>query len=169
VLRYDPATGEQQAVVRFPEGSLPSYLAVGTGAADGIWVVNDLAGTVSRIDPATDEVVDTFTVDAPYAVAADDRGVWVSSNANDSLVRFDPVTGTTIQTLSLEAGDRIPNGPTTIVISGDWVWLASNLDPVVVRVDPLTNRVVDTLTVDGIADAMAVDEASDVWVTVRVP
>jgi len=132
-------------------------------------VVNDLAGTVSRIDPATDEVVDTFTVDAPYAVAADDRGVWVSSNANDSLVRFDPVTGTTIQTLSLEGGHGIPNGPTTIALSEDWIWLASNLDPVVVRIDPATNQVIGSLDVAGIADGMAVDETGNVWVTVHAP
>jgi streptogramin lyase/predicted Ser/Thr protein kinase len=169
VLRYDPATGERRASIRLPEGSLPSYLAVGTGAAEGIWVVNDLAGTVSRIDPATDEVVHTFTVDAPYAVAADDRGVWVSSNANDSLVRFDPESRTTIQTLSLEAGDGIPNGPTTIALSEDWIWLASNLDQVVVRIDPATNEVVGTLEVGGIADGMAVDETGNVWVTVHAP
>ena len=142
---------------------------MGTGAAEGIWVVNDLAGTVSRIDPATDAVVDTFTVDAPYAVAADDRGVWVSSNANDSLVRFDPETGTTIQTLSLEAGNGIPNGPTTIALSEDWIWLASNLDPAIVRIDPATNQVVGSLEVDGIADGMAVDETGNIWVTVHAP
>jgi streptogramin lyase len=51
VLRYDPATGEQSAVIKLDEGSLPSYLALGTGAAEGIWVVNELAGTVARIDP----------------------------------------------------------------------------------------------------------------------
>jgi len=169
VLRYDPATGERRAQIELPDGSLPSYLAVGTGAAEGIWVVNDLAGTVSRIDPATDAVVDTFTVDAPYAVAADDRGVWVSSNANDSLVRFDPETGTTIQTLSLEAGNGIPNGPTTIALSEDWIWLASNLDPAIVRIDPATNQVVGSLEVDGIADGMAVDETGSVWVTVHAP
>ena len=169
VLRYDPATGERRAAIKLPDGSLPTYLAVGTGAAEGIWVVNDLAGTVSRIDPATDEVVDTFTVDAPYAVAADDRGVWVSSNANDSLVRFDPDTGTTIQTLSLEAGHGIPNGPTTIALSEDWIWLASNLDPVVVRIDPATNQVVGSLDVAGIADGMAADETGSVWVTVHAP
>jgi len=169
VLRYDPATGERQASIGLPEGSLPSYLAVGTGAAEGIWVVNDLAGTVSRIDPATDEVVDTFTVDAPYAVAADDRGVWVSSNANDSVVRFDPDTGTTIQTLSLEAGNGIPNGPTTLLATRSGIWLASNLDPVVVRIDPATNAVGEPLAVEGIADGMAVDDTGNVWVTIHAP
>jgi DNA-binding beta-propeller fold protein YncE len=61
-------------------------------------------------------------------VTADDRGVWVSSNANDSVVRFDRKTGTTIQTLSLEAGDGIPNGPTTILATSSGVWLASDLE-----------------------------------------
>ncbi|HET9722436.1 MAG TPA: protein kinase [Actinomycetota bacterium] len=169
VLRYDPATGERRAAIKLPDGSLPSYLAVGTGASEGIWVVNDLAGTVSRIDPTTDEVVDRLSVDAPYAVAADDRGVWVSSNANDSLVRIDPETGITIETLSLDGGNRIPNGPTTIALSEDWVWLASNLDPVVVRIDPATNQVVGRLDVAGIADGMAVDETGNVWATVHAP
>ncbi len=169
VLRYDPATGERRAVVKLPEGSLPSFLAVGTGASEAIWVVNELAGTVSRIDPETNGVVDTFTVEAPTSIAADDRGVWVSSNANDSVVRFDPITGTTIQTLSLEAGHGIPNGPTTVLATGSGVWLASNLDPVVVRIDPATNGVGEPLEVNGIADGMTVDEAGDVWVTVHAP
>jgi streptogramin lyase len=167
VLRYDPVTGERSAAIQLPRGSLPSALAVGTGAAEGIWVVNDLAGTVSRIDPATDEVSDTLMVDAPTAVAADDRGIWVSSNANDSVVRFDPRTGTTIRTLSLAEGDGIPNGPTTILVTGDGVWLASNLDPVVVRIDPATYRVTDRLRVQGVADGLAVDANGDLWVTVH--
>jgi streptogramin lyase len=95
--------------------------------------------------------------------------VWVSSNANDSVVRFDPETSTTIQTLSLDAGDGIPNGLTTILVTSSGVWLASNLDRVLARIDPATNGVVGVLEVDGTVDGMAVDDQGDIWVTVHAP
>ena len=143
----------------------PRFLAVGSDAANGIWVVNELGGTVMRIDPDTNEVVDRITVDSPTAVAADDGGVWVTSEANDRVQRFDPVDGTTLVTL--EAGDRIPDGPTAIAIGADGVWVASDLEPVVVRIDPATNEVVEQLAIGGIAGAMAVDTDGNVWVTIR--
>jgi streptogramin lyase len=169
VLRFDPSTGDLRAEVPMPEGSLPNFLAVGTGASEGIWVVNELGGTVVRIDPATENVTDRLPVDAPTAVAADDEGVWVTSNANDSVVRIDPRTGITRRTLSLDAGDGIPNGPTTILVTSSGVWVASNLDPIVVRLDPSTYEVVDRLEVGGIADGMTVDESGDVWISVHAP
>ncbi len=166
VLRYDASTGDLQQAIELPQGSGPGFLAVGSGRASGIWVANGLGGTVMRIDPETNKVAPTVTIDAPWAVAADDDGLWVTSNVNDSVTRFDPETGTTIRTLTLRE-QGIPNGPTTIVIAKDGVWVASNPDPVLVRIDPATNTVVDILEVGGIADGMAVDANGDVWVTVH--
>jgi serine/threonine-protein kinase len=170
VLKYDPGNlSTEPAEIPLDDDEIaqgaPRYLAVGSGAARGIWVVNELGGTVMRIDPDTNEVVDRLTVDSPTAVAADDGGVWVTSEANDRVQRFDPVDGTTLVTL--EAGDRIPDGPTAIAIGADGVWVASDLEPVVVRIDPATNEVVEQLAIGGIAGAMAVDTDGNVWVTIR--
>lgn len=59
-------------------------VAVGRGAAgvaagaDAVWVANELAGTVSRIDPATGRVTDAVDVAGrPAQVVVGDGSVWV--------------------------------------------------------------------------------------------
>ena len=47
-----------------------------------VWVANAADGTVSRIDPETNEVVKTITVgNAPAGIAVVDGSVWVSVQA----------------------------------------------------------------------------------------
>jgi serine/threonine protein kinase len=169
VLKYDPQDLTEPIEIPMDDDgiaqSAPRFLAVGSGAASGIWVVNELGDTVVRIDPETNEVVDPLTVRLPTAVAADDEGIWVTSQANDQVQRFDPVDGTTLLTLELAEG--IPDGPTAIAIGANGVWVASDLEPVVVRIDPATNDVVERLAIGGIAGAMVVDPDGNVWITVR--
>ena len=94
VLRYDP---EDLAAdpIEIPidesetESAVPRFLAVGSGATRGIWVVNELGGNVVRIDPDTNELAGRIDVESPTAVAADDSGVWVTSEANDRVHHFD--------------------------------------------------------------------------------
>jgi serine/threonine-protein kinase len=143
----------------------PRFLAEGRGAARGIWVVNELAGSVVLIDPDTKEVARTINVQSPTAVAAAEEGVWVTSESNDQVQRFDPVDGTTLVTL--EAGDGIPDGPTAIAIGADGVWVASDLEPVVIRINPATNEVVERLAIAGVVGAMVADPDGNIWVTVR--
>jgi class 3 adenylate cyclase/streptogramin lyase len=169
VLRYEPENLDA-APIEIPtdqdqdESAAPRFLAVGRGAASGIWVVNELGNTVVRIDPETNEVVKRIPVDAPTAMAADDGGIWVTSERNDRVSRFYPVSGRTRQTFEL--GDGIPDGPTTIVIAPSGAWIASDLERVVVRIHLRTNRV-DRLSLNGIAGGMAVDGLGNVWVAVR--
>jgi streptogramin lyase len=143
----------------------PSFLTVGTGAASGIWVVNDLGNTVVRIDPDTGKTR-TWSVDQPWAVAATASDVWVTSQQNDSVKRIDASTGSTKQTLTL-ADNGIPNGPTDIVVAADGVWVASNLEHLVCRIDPATNQVVQRLPIHGIAGGMALDRDRNVWLAVH--
>ena len=57
----------------------PTAVAVGSGA---VWVANTTDRTISRIDPATNQVVGTIEIgDAPYGVAVDDGLVWVAVQA----------------------------------------------------------------------------------------
>lgn len=62
-----------------PVGDGPTGIAVGSGA---VWVANSRAGTVSRINPATDEVEATIPVgDAITGIAAAGDSVWVTVQA----------------------------------------------------------------------------------------
>ena len=169
VLRYEPENpSAEPIVIPVDEDEIadaaPRFLAVGSGPAAGIWVVNELGDAVVRIEPETNEVADRIGVDAPTAVAADGSGVWVTSEANDQVHRFDPVGRRTVRTF--QYADGIPDGPTMIVTGPSGVWVGSDLETVVVRIDPRTNAV-DPLRLGGITGGLAVEGNGDVWVTVR--
>ena len=56
-------------------------MAVAFGAS-AVWVANRADRTVSRIDPATNEVVGTIEVEnAPAGIAVSDGFVWVAVEA----------------------------------------------------------------------------------------
>jgi len=96
-------------------GSGPGALAFGGGA---VWVANTLDGTVSQIDPATNQVRSTVTVGAsPNAIAASDDAVWVANEADPTIVRLDPRTGNVVQTV--RTGAR----PTGLTLAGS-LWVA---------------------------------------------
>jgi serine/threonine protein kinase/streptogramin lyase len=169
VLRYDPQDLSADPVVipvdddRIANAG-PRFLALGSGAAEGIWVVNELGGTVIRINAETDKVVARIPVPEPTAVAADDSGVWVTSEAHDRVHQFDPVDERPLRTF--ENADGIPDGPTVIVSGPSGVWIGSDLESAVSRIDSETNAV-DRLPLGGITGGLAVDGDGDVWVTVR--
>src|SRR5205809_54721 len=66
---------------------------------DAVWVANGSDGTVSRIDPSVDAVVETIDLrgsselawNPTYAVDADDDSVWVAAGPHHVL-RIDPAT-----------------------------------------------------------------------------
>ncbi|MGH2684893.1 MAG: hypothetical protein ACRDJP_05430, partial [Actinomycetota bacterium] len=168
-LRYDPRDPSAEPIeIPIDEeqdaGASPRFLAVGAGAASGIWVVNELGDTVVRIDPESNEVASRIQVDSPTAVAADDSGVWVTSEPNDRVHRFDPAGQRAIQTF--QHADGIPDGPAAIVIGPSGAWVGSGLEPAVARIDPQTGTV-DRLPLGGTTGGMVVDGNGDVWVTVR--
>ena len=169
VLRYDPEdlSAEPTVIPVDNDGiadEAPRSLSVGSGAGEGIWVVNELGDTVVRIDPETNEVADRIQVEAPTSVAADDSGVWVTSETLDRVHRLDPVDGRALRTY--QAADGVPDGPTAIAIAPSGVWVGSDLDTAVARIDPETNAI-DRLRMGGITGGIAVDEAGEVWVAVR--
>ena len=71
-----PADLSSGSSVQITVGDGPTAVAFGAGA---VWVANETAGTVSRIDPATNDEVATIDVGNPPAGIAVHRGlVWVS-------------------------------------------------------------------------------------------
>ncbi len=73
VSRIDAASGSVKTI---PVGDGPTGIAFGEGA---VWVACSGDGTVSRIDPATAEVVETIAVgNRPVGIAAGAGSVWVT-------------------------------------------------------------------------------------------
>ena len=170
VLRYDPEDLDAPPI-EIPTdddpnaSAAPRSLSVGTGAAEGIWVANELGDTVVRIDPETNEVAEPrIQVESPSAVAGDDSGVWVTSEISDRVVRFDAVDGRTLRTY--QTSDGVLDGPTAIVIAPDGVWFGSVLESAIARLDPETDAI-DRVAIDGITGGMVVDANGDLWVAVR--
>jgi YVTN family beta-propeller protein len=136
---------------------------VGTGAAGGIWVANELGDTVLRIDPETNEVADRIQVESPFAVAAADEGVWVTSELNDRVHLFD-ADGRPVRTF--DTADGVLDGPTAVVIAPSGVWIGSDLEPAIARIDPEASGI-DRVPLAGITGGMVVDANGDLWVAVR--
>ena len=68
-------------------GGDPGGITVGL---DAVWVANSLDGTVSRIDPETNRVVQTVPVGVtPTALAAGAGAVWVTSSEERNVTKLD--------------------------------------------------------------------------------
>jgi serine/threonine-protein kinase len=170
VLKFDPedldAPPEEIPIDDDTNASAaPRSLSVGTGAAEGIWVTNELGDAVVRIDPETNEVAEPrIQVEAPFAVAADDSGVWVTSEINDRVIRFDATDGRTLQTY--QSAEGVLDGPTAVAIAPNGVWFGSDLESAIARLDPDTDTI-DRVAIDGITGGLVVDANGDLWVAVR--
>ena len=76
VVRYGLSTRRETARVSLTAGSRPAAIAVGGGA---VWVANSGDGTVSRINPETNEEEETITIGGtPVGIAFAGETVWVA-------------------------------------------------------------------------------------------
>ena len=114
-------------------GPGPLRLAVGEGA---VWVSSAAAGTLSRIDPAQEEVAgEPLRLGRGVSgVAVGEGAVWVSSPRTGSVLRVDPVERVTT---------RIPVGgrPGAIVVGGGRVWVADEAGGGIAAINPRGGRV----------------------------
>jgi YVTN family beta-propeller protein len=146
-----PRAGQITATV--PVGVRPLAVAAGHGA---IWVQNDMDGTLSRIDPTTNEVVATIQIATPLdpasppdefigmrqglpGLAIDARFVWATKPFEQAVVQVDPQTNTIVAAIPL------PANPTSIAVHEDALWVALFGASSVVRVDTTTREVVATI------------------------
>ncbi len=118
-------------------GSAPSGIAVD---ANAVWVANAGDGTVSRVDPESNETSDTIPVGtSPSAIAVGDGSLWVGDSIAATLFRVDP-TSREIEPIELDGQ------PAGVVYTPDSVWvsMAPNL---IARIDPSTRRVTFTTSI----------------------
>jgi DNA-binding beta-propeller fold protein YncE len=141
--------------IRVQEGAVS--VAVGEGA---VWVAG--FDHVSRLDPATGEVV--ATVRTPLVgdysgVAVGEGAVWVTSSRG-SLYRIDPATNEVVAELDLG------ESPTAVTVGGGFVWVsrAAGGPGDIVRIDPRTDRVVGSPITVGPGPGPAVYFDGSLWV-----
>jgi YVTN family beta-propeller protein len=137
--------GSLAKIVPVEAGGDPSAVAVGDGS---IWVANRADGTVSRIDPVTNESKTIRVGSGPSAIAVGEGSVWAVNRLSGSVSRIDVGTDKVIASIDLDG----PGFPTSIAIGEGGVWVGVNpgFDPSVTppsihRIDPRTNRDVATI------------------------
>ena len=152
--RIDPSTAKVDLDIDLDGGI--DVLAVD---ADGVWVLDRLAGTVRRIDPRNGHVLATapVTSNARY-LATGEGGVWVLDTFAATVTLID---GSVNEARSPIGVGTEPNG---IAVGLGAVWVADG-DGSLYRLDPLTFEV-SAISVGTALTAVAVDEAGGiVWAT----
>jgi hypothetical protein len=155
VLRLHPGTLRREAAA-VTEGATRA-LAV---AGDAVWaIVGD--AVVVRIDRATGEIVERFTVatDA-VAVAADPTAAWVASTHENVVTRIDQLSRSVT---TVPVGRR----PRDVAIGFGSVWVAS-ADGTVTRIDPASRDVEARIGVGASIEGIAAGPRG-VWVSGFAP
>lgn len=152
LLRID---SKGQVVDRIPVGSGPAGVTVGGGE---IWVANELAGTVSEVNPAAGRQVGTVRVGiGPHSMAFGFGSVWVANLTDDTLSRIDATTGREAAVIPLGIS------PTDVAVGGGAVWVISQETGELLRVDPADDRVARAIPIGQSPAGLAVG-AGGVWV-----
>jgi streptogramin lyase len=132
-------------------------VALGEG---GVWISDEVAGTIVRIDPETSRADDPIKmeidVDGPLAVGegaiwvlsaeiGDDGGIWVTP--------VDPRSGRLSDPIRVGAYDD----GRTLAVGGGWVWVSDPADNSVRRIDPKTRKLApERIPLNGGASSLTV-------------
>lgn len=161
VGRIDGTTRELMAAIP-TTGTAPTAVVWADGS---LWAANTVSRTVVRIDPASDQVVQTVpSGGAPTELAAGEGRVWVLNGLDGTVVTIDPRSN------EPQASDPIDVHPGAggIAVGAGGVWVTNRLDATVSRIDPASGEVVETFPVGtpGVVypEAIAVD-GDMLWVT----
>jgi streptogramin lyase len=159
VARIDMKT--KTVVATIPVGVANSEGGI-AASTDAVWILSDIKGTLSRIDPATNKVAAEITV-APGSVAPvfADGAIWISSPEKSVLTRVDPKTNTVTDTIPVGPGPRF------ITAGAGSVWTLNQGDGTVSRVDTKSRKVVATIEcgIPGTGGELAFGDNA-VWATV---
>lgn len=132
IVRIDTRTARKIASIPTGIANRDGELNVVAGAGS-IWVASDEAGTVSRIDPATNTVSATITVDpGTWYLAFGHGALWAVSSKGQSVQRIDPRTNSVVKRTAL--GKQ----PGFLAAGEGAVWVQEQGDGMVARIDRAT-------------------------------
>jgi class 3 adenylate cyclase len=156
VRELNQDTGVPEGVVHV-DGNLDA-VAVGPGA---VWVLDEVAAVVTRIDPATREIIDAISVTAnPRAMVADEHGVWILDTLANTVTQVAANTDEARPSIGLGIDD--PHG---IAAGLGAIWVADGGGELI-RIDAVTGQTAP-LDVGVSLDAIAIGAGSDlIWLGV---
>jgi YVTN family beta-propeller protein len=145
----------RSAAPAFNAGGSPTELAVGEGA---IWVTNNDEGTVTRVDPTTNDVIATIDVGPnPSDITVGAGAVWVANEGDGTVSRIDPASDQMVA--AIDAGE----GLSGVSASKNAIWITNKDNGTVTRVDPTTNEPIATIDVGSNPHDVRVS-AGTVWI-----
>jgi len=159
VSRIDMKTN--QVVATLPIGPAQSEGGVATGAGS-FWMVSDQKGVLSRIDPATNQVIAEIAVpERSAAVNFGEDAAWVTTPGTNQLTRVDPKTNKVTDTIEVGAGPRF------LTVGAGSIWTLNQGDGTISRVDGKSAKLVATIQagIPGNGGEIAFGEGF-VWATI---
>jgi streptogramin lyase len=139
---------------RIPTGEHPCGIASGFGA---VWVANDGAGTLARINPRTNRVVRRVRVGRGVCSVATGAGfVWMTNYRAGSIVRVSP------KTFRPRSG-KIGAEPFDVIVAAGHVWATAWGAGTLVELDPRSMRVLRRLDIGPYPAGLA-RRAGSIWV-----
>ena len=136
----------------------PAQIAAGAGS---IWVVSPNSQIVSRIDPATGNVVQSIDVSggpSGIAYSPDSRAVWVANSLDGTISRIDPGTNRVVDRI------YVGNVPTAVAVGFGSIWITNAGDQSVTRLDAKTGRHLATIATGDFGRGITVG-GDAVWVS----
>lgn len=156
ITRIDPVTNTISTTIPVVPSSELNGIAAGAGS---VWVSSGSEGTVSRVDPDTNQVIATIRVELwPSQIATTEDAVWVTNPINPVLTRIDPDTNEVSAEINLDCTTR------GLAADATAVWVACDSAPTLYRIDPLTNQIVARIAVGNHSRGVAIS-SHGVWVT----
>ena len=152
--RFDPATNRVEQALRVGNVGDDRRVTFGAGS---VWVSNEQASTLTRIDPSTSAITATISLPGPpedvlFAAGA----VWASLATSGTVVRVDPAT-------SEIAAIPVRGNPSILAFGNGSLWATDPANRSVVRIDPARRAVVGDVASGGCPNFLAVDDVS-LWV-----
>jgi DNA-binding SARP family transcriptional activator/ABC-type transport system substrate-binding protein len=131
VERLDPETGGVRKRFSIVAGDV-DHLAFGEGA---LWVASTPSGELRKIDPRTNEVVFSRTLQAELCcVAAGGGYVWAASNPAGVVWKV-TMSGSVLPTI------KLPSAIQSLTYADGALWAALGEEGKVVRIDPTTDEI----------------------------
>ncbi len=159
VSRIDTGTNQVVSTIQAAPAASEGGIAA---SPEGVWLVTDVKGVLSKIDPSTNAVGAEVTVPANSAGVTYGEGyVWVTTPATNMLTGVDPKTNKVVY--SVEVGP----GPRFVTAGAGSAWTLNQGDGTVSRVDAKTGKLIKNIEVGvpGTGGELAFG-AGHVWATV---
>ncbi|HEY2161842.1 MAG TPA: ABC transporter substrate-binding protein, partial [Solirubrobacteraceae bacterium] len=150
---FDLRSGRPSGAIAL--GAVATRITAGLGAD---WATSYDNGTLLRISPRDDAIVQTVRVGVGASGVATDAGdVWVADTLEDRVTRVSAATDQVIQQIP------VGNGPSDVAAGAGAVWVANRGSGTVSRIDPLTGSVLGVTPVGTSPAGLAVGDGA-VWV-----